>query len=406
MPSTYVYRVRDRGGRLLEGSLEADNTGLVATKLREMGYFPIAIEARSGAGLRTELHIPGLGRRVKQRDVAIFARQFSTMINAGLTMLRSLSILSEQTPNPVLAKAVDSVRSDVETGASLSQALGRHPRIFSRLFVAMVRAGEAGGVLDEVLLRLATTLERQAALRSKIRSALAYPIAVLGLVSCIVTAMLIFVVPMFKSMYKQVGGKLPVPTQILLSTSNLFTKFFPLVAVAAVLAVVGSRRMLRTPAGRTAWDRAKLRTPILGGLVHKSSITRFSRTLSVLLRAGVPILESLEITADTVGNAVVSAAVRDVGSAVKTGETMARPLAAHPVFPPMVTQMLAVGEESGALDAMLEKIGDFYDQEIESLVDALTSLLEPILIVVMGTVVGGMVVCLYLPMFNIIKLVK
>lgn len=406
VPSTYLYRVRDRGGRLLEGSLEADDTGLVAGKLREMGYFPIAIEPKSAGGLQRELHIPGLGVRVNQRDVAVFARQFATMTNAGLTMLRSLGILAEQTANPVLARAVDAVRSDVQTGASLSQALSRHPRLFSRLFVSMVRAGEAGGVLDAVLQQLATTLEKQAALRSKIRAAMAYPVAVFGLVSCIVTAMLIFVVPMFKSMYRQVGGQLPLPTRVLLAVSGAFTTFFPVIAVAGALLVVGLRRAVRTPGGRSAWDRLKLRMPIFGGLVHKTAITRFSRTLSVLLRSGVPILESLEITADTVGNTVIAAAVGDVQSAVKTGETMARPLASHTVFPAMVTQMMAVGEETGALDTMLEKIGDFYDQEVENLVDALTSLLEPIMIVVMGVVVGSMVVCLYLPMFNIIKLVK
>ena len=406
MPTTYHYRVRDRAGRLLEGSLEGDNDGLVAGRLREMGYFPISIEAKGAGGLQREIHVPGLGNRVKSRDVAVFARQFATMLNAGLTMLRALSILADQTANKTLAKAVDAARSDVETGSSLSQALGRHPRVFSKLFVAMVRAGEAGGVLDTVLLQLATTLEKQAALRSKIRSAMAYPVAVSGLVGCIVTAMLIFVVPMFKGMYKQVGGQLPAPTQALLTTSRIFGTFFPVLVVLAVAGIAGLRRALRSTAGRAAFDRTMLRVPVFGGLVHKTAITRFARTLSVLLRAGVPILESLEIAAETVGNAVVASAVRDVQTAVKGGETMARPLANHSVFPAMVTQMMAVGEETGALDAMLEKIADFYDQEVENLVEALTSLLEPIMIVVMGGVVGGMVVCLYLPMFNIIKLVK
>ena len=406
MATTYHYRVRDRSGRLLEGALEGDNDGLVAGRLREMGYFPISIEAKGAGGLQREIHVPGLGNRVKSRDVAVFARQFATMLNAGLTMLRALSILADQTANKTLAKAVDAARSDVETGSSLSQALGRHPRVFSKLFVAMVRAGEAGGVLDTVLLQLATTLEKQAALRAKIRSAMAYPVAVSGLVGCIVTAMLIFVVPMFKGMYKQVGGQLPVPTQALLTASRVFGTFFPVLVVLAVVGIAGLRRALRSPTGRAAFDRAMLRVPIFGGLVHKTAITRFARTLSVLLRAGVPILESLEIAAETVGNAVVASAVRDVQTAVKAGETVARPLANHSVFPPMVTQMMAVGEETGALDAMLEKIADFYDQEVENLVEALTSLLEPIMIVVMGGVVGGMVVCLYLPMFNIIKLVK
>ncbi len=406
MPATYVYRVRDKGGRLLEGSLEADNTGLVAAKLREMGYYPVSIEARSGAGLQTELHIPGLGRRIKARELAVFARQFATMINAGLTMLRALSVLAEQTPNQVLAKAIDAVRADVQAGASLSQALAHHPKVFNRLFVSMVRAGEAGGVLDNVLMQLATTLERQAQLKSKVRSAMAYPVAVLGLVSAIATAMLIFVVPMFKSMYKQVGGKLPGPTVMLMTLSRIMSQFFPIVAIALVAVIVAMRRAISKPEGRLVWDRFKLRLPILGRVVHKTGLSRFAHTLAVLLRSGVPILESLEITADTVGNAVLAGAVREVQSAVKTGDTMARPLSNQPVFPAMVTQMMSVGEETGALDEMLDKVGAFYDQEVETLIDGLTSLIEPILVVVMGVVVGGMVVCLYLPMFKLINQLK
>ena len=406
MPSTFVYRVRDKGGRLLEGTLEADNTGLVASKLREMGYYPISIEARSSGGLQTELHIPGLGHRVKARDVAVFARQFATMINAGLTMLRALNILADQTSNPTLAQAVSSVRGDVETGASLSQALSRHPKIFSRLFVSMVRAGEAAGVLDRVLLQLAETLERQAKLRSKIRSAAAYPVAVLVLVSGIATGMLIFVVPMFKSMYKQVGGKLPAPTLMLIKISHIFSSYFLIVIGLAVAALFAGRRIVRTPRGRMVWDTLKLRAPILGRVVHRSALSRFAHTLSVLLRSGVPILESLEITADTVNNAVLGEAIKDVQSGVKSGDTVAHPLANHPSFPPMVTQMMAVGEETGALDEMLEKVASFFDQEVESLVDALTSLIEPLLIVVMGALVGGMVICLYLPMFDIINQIK
>jgi type IV pilus assembly protein PilC len=406
MPSTFMYRVRDKGGRLLEGTLEADNTGLVASKLREMGYYPISIEARPSGGLQTELHIPGLGRRVKTRDIAVFARQFATMINAGLTMLRALNILADQTANPALAQAVVGVRADVETGASLSQALSRHPKVFSRLFVAMVRAGETAGVLDTVLVQLAETLERQAKLRSKIRSAAAYPIAVLVLVSGIATGMLIFVVPMFKSMYKQVGGTLPAPTLMLIKISHIFTAYFPIVVGLAFLGVAAGRRFVRTPRGRMLFDRLKLRTPIFGRVVHRSALSRFAHTLSVLLRSGVPILESLEITSDTVNNAVMGEAIKDVQTGVKGGETVARPLANHPSFPAMVTQMMAVGEETGALDEMLEKVASFYDQEVESLVDGLTSLIEPLLIVIMGALVGGMVICLYLPMFDIINQIK
>jgi type IV pilus assembly protein PilC len=406
VPTTFQYRVRDKAGRLLEGSLEADNTTLVANKLREMGYFPIAIDAQENSALGRELHIPGFGRRIKQREVAVFSRQFATMVNAGLSLLRALQILGDQTENPVLAAAVNAVRSDVEAGQSLSQAMAHHPRVFSKLFVSMVRAGETGGVLDIVLVQLADTVEKQAALRSKIRSAMTYPAAVFCLVMCITTGMLLFVVPMFKSLYKQLGGKLPFITQQLINISSWMVKGFPIIVIACVLAVVGVRRWRRSPAGALTWDRAKLRVPIFGRLFHKTALTRFARTLAVLLHSGVPILESLEITADTVGNGVVAIAVKDVQTAVKQGDNMARPLASHKVFPPMVVQMMAVGEETGALDTMLSKIGEFYDQEVEALVDSLTSLLEPILVVFLGGTVGTMVVALYLPMFNIIKLVK
>ena len=404
--TTYLYRVRDKGGRLLEGSLEAENTGLVANKLKEMGYFPIAIEAAGVNHLQKELHIPGLGARVKQKEIAIFARQFATMVNAGLTLLRSLIILGEQTENKVLAAAVNEVRTDVEAGASLSQAMSKHPKCFNRMFVAMVRAGETAGVLDTVLIELADTIEKQVALRGKIKSALTYPVAVFGLVLCIVSAMLMFVVPIFKSLFKQLGGTLPLPTLILIRMSSDFVKGFPILLVLTVGGTVALRKWIAKPTGRGVWDRFKLRLPIFGRLVRKTAITRFARTLAVLLRSGVPILEALEITADTVGNAVVADAIHDVQSAVKTGDTMARPLGGHKVFPPMVVQMLAVGEETGAVDLMLTKIADFYDREVEALVDSLTSLLEPLLMVVLGGTVGSMVISLYLPLFNIIKLVK
>ena len=406
MPTTFQYRVRDKGGRLVEGSLEADNTLLVANKLREMGYFPISIEKQEGNALQKELKIPGLGGRVKQRDVAVFARQFATMVTSGLNLLRSLQILAEQTENPVLAKAANEVRADVETGSSLSVALSRHPKVFNKLFVSMVRAGETGGVLDTVLVELAQTVEKQAALRSKIKSAMTYPVAVFGLVLCILTAMLLFVVPMFKSLYTQLGGKLPFITQQLINISSMFTRGFPVVVILIVASLFGLRRWKATTRGRLIWDGAKLRVPIFGRMFHKTALTRFARTLAVLLHAGVPILESLEIAADTVGNAVMGGVIHDIQTSVKSGDTVARPLVNNKLFPPMVTQMMAVGEETGALDTMLSKIGDFYDQEVEAMVESLTSLLEPILVVFLGCTVGTMVVALYMPMFNIIKLVK
>jgi type IV pilus assembly protein PilC len=294
----------------------------------------------------------------------------------------------------------------VEKGASLSQALAKHPKVFNKLYVSMVKSGEIGGVLDQVLLRLSDTIEKQVELRGKIKSAMTYPVAVLGLVLMIVAAMLLFIVPIFDSLYDDLGGTLPLPTRILLVVSSIMTRFLPIVILVLVGAAYAFRRWIKTNTGRRAFDRFKLRVPVFGGLVQKTALTRFAHTLSSLLRSGVPILEALEIVSDTVSNTVMSDAIQDVSQAVKGGESIHKPLQNHPVFPPMVVQMMAVGEETGALDEMLEKIGLFYEQEVEATVDALTSLLEPALIVVLGGAVGGMVVSLYMPMFNIIKLIQ
>jgi type IV pilus assembly protein PilC len=406
MATTYEYRVRDKDGRLLQGSLEGDSTTLVANKLRSMGYMPVSIEKIETSKLSVDLKIPGLSDRVSGKDIAVFSRQFATMINSGLSLIRALNILGEQTENKVLAKIAEDVRLDVEKGDSLSQALGRHPKAFNRLFVAMVKAGETGGVLDDVLLQLASIIEKQVELKRKITSALTYPVAVLGLVLMIVTAMLIFVVPTFKTLYDDLGGTLPLPTRLLMSVSSFVTTYAPFIVVFNIVAVFLFRRWLQSDDGRARWDTIKLRIPIFGKLIHKTAMTRFSRTFAVLLRSGVPILESLEITAETVNNTVVSRAIKDVQDGVKQGESISSPLSHHEVFPPMVTQMLAVGEETGNIDTMLEKVSDFYDQEIEATVDALTSLLEPLLIVVLGGAVGAMVVALYMPMFKIIELVQ
>jgi type IV pilus assembly protein PilC len=406
MPATFQYKVKDKTGKLVEGSLEAENAQLVVSKLRSMGFTPIEIQQQGGTSLQRELKIPGLSDRVKLKDVAVFSRQFATMINSGLSLLRSLYILAEQTESKPLAEIVNQVRMDVEKGASLSQALAKHPKAFNRLYVSMVKAGEVGGALDSVLLRLAETIEKQVELRRKVKSAMTYPVVVAALVLIIVTAMLLFVIPMFQNIYKQLGGKLPAPTQFLISISSVCRKFWYLIFGVEIGSVFAFRKWVNSEEGRKRWDAIKLRVPIFGKLVRKTALARFSRTLSALVRSGVPILESLDIVADTSGNHVVAEAVRDTQGAVKRGEPLSKKLEDHDVFPPMVVQMMAVGEETGALDEMLDKIADFYDQEVEATVDALTSLIEPLLIVVMGVCVGGMIISLYLPMFNIIKLIK
>ena len=405
MPSTFAYKVRDRGGKLVSGTLEAENQTVVASKLREMGFAPVTIQEEKQSVGKKEIRLPWK-TGVKAKDLAVFSRQFATMINSGLSLLRALNILADQTDNKKLAQVIADVRAEVEKGSSLSAALGKHPKIFTKLYVSMVKAGEIGGVLDSVLLRLAETIENQVALRQKIKSAMTYPVVVFCLVLFILAAMLIFVVPMFKNLYKDLGGTLPAPTRVLIGASDLVKHLWFLIAPALGGGIYALKRWVATEKGRAVWDALKLRAPVFGGLVHKTALSRFTRTLSVLLKSGVPILQSLEIVKDTVGNAVVSTAIVDVQSSVKEGESIAKPLERHAVFPPMVVQMIAVGEETGAIDTMLSKVADFYDQEIEATVEALTSLIEPILIAVMGGVVGSMVVALYMPMFNIINLIK
>lgn len=406
MAETFAYKVRDRAGKLVEGEIEADNAQIVVGKLRSMGYIPVEIEQQGKQALTREIKLPGISDRIKLTDVAVFSRQFATMINSGLSLLRALHILAEQTENKALAEVANQVRIDVEKGASLSAALAKHPKAFNRLYIAMVRAGEIGGVLDSVLLRLAETIEKQVELRRKVRSAMTYPLVVAVLVFLILTAMLLFIIPMFEDLYAELGGTLPAPTQLLINISKIARKFWFVIIGGEIGGAFAFRRWINSEEGRKKWDAIKLKMPIFGPLVRKTALARFTRTLSALVRSGVPILESLDIVAETSGNHVVATATRDTQTAVKRGEPISRKLQDHPVFPPMVVQMMAVGEETGALDEMLDKIADFYDQEVEATVDALTSLIEPLLIVVMGVAVGGMVIALYMPMFNIIKLIK
>ena len=403
MPTTYEYQVRDRAGNLVSGQLVGDSEGLVMTKLREMGMTPIEVK-KAKAGLKMEINLrPG---HVKLKDLAVFSRQFATMVNSGLPILRALAILGDQTENKELQKVLVQVRLDVEQGQSLSGAMDRHRKAFSDLYVAMVKAGETGGVLDNVLLRLADNIEKEVELRRKVKSAMTYPVVVVMLVGLIMSAMLLFVVPQFKSIYAQLGGTLPLPTQILLTASNAVRSYWYVFALFLFGMSFAFRRYKRTDRGRAQMDAVKLKIPVFGGLFHKTALARFSSTLGMLLRSGVPILQALDIVADTVNNKVISSAVGDVQGAVREGESMAKPLSRHSVFPPMVVQMLAVGEETGAVDTMLDKVAEFYNAEVTASVDALTSLIEPLMIAIVGGAVGAAVIALYMPMFNIVKLIK
>ena len=401
MPDTYAYKVRDRGGNLISGTLVADNEALVLQRLREQGLTPLEV-GKQTRGLNIEL----TKKKIKLKELAVFSRQFATMVNSGLPILRALAILAGQTSNPELAKTLSECRVDIEQGGSLSSAMAKHPKAFNDLYVSMVKSGETGGSLDTVLLRLADMIENEVKLRGKIKSAMTYPIAVVALVSLILSAMLLFVVPQFKSIYSQLGGSLPLPTRLLLAISDLFKKFWYIVLIGLFAGRFLFRRWKATPAGRESVDAFKLRVPVFGSLFHKTALARFAGTLAMLLRSGVPILQALDIVSDTVNNKVISKAVVDIQSSVREGESMAKPLARHKVFPPMVVQMLAVGEETGQVDVMLEKVATFYNQEVEASVDALTSLIEPLLIAVIGGCVGAAVIALYMPMFNIIKLIQ
>jgi type IV pilus assembly protein PilC len=403
MPTTYNYKVRDGQGKLVTGELVGDSEDLVMVRLRQMGLTPVEVR-KANAGMKMEINLrPG---HVKLKHLSIFARQFATMINSGLPILRALAILSEQSQSKELSKVLFDVRSDVEQGASLSGAMSKHPKAFNDLFIAMVKSGETGGVLDSVLLRLADMIEDEVELRRKIKSAMTYPIAVVALVVLIMGAMLFFVVPQFESIYSQLGGKLPLPTRILLGISKTVRSYWYMVVLAIVGGVFAFRRIKKTPQGRRAIDGFKLKVPIFGALFHKTAVARFSSTLGMLLRSGVPILQALDIVSETVNNKIISSAVEDVQGSVREGETIARPLSKHAVFPSMVVQMLAVGEETGQIDTMLDKVAAFYNSEVSAAVDALTSLIEPLLIAVIGGFVGAAVIALYMPMFNIIKLIK
>lgn len=406
MATTFAYKVKDKAGKLHDGEMQASSQAAVAKALRERGFMPVSVEAKKASSLQKEIKIPGLSGRIKVKEVSIFSRQFATMINSGLSLLRSLTILAEQTPNRAFKDVILGVKADVEKGASLSQALEKHPKVFGRLYTSMVKSGEVGGVLDETLERLALTLEAQVELRQQVKSAMMYPVAVFGLVIFIVIAMLIFVVPMFESMFADFGAELPLPTRLLMMISDIFLTYWYVAIAVAVTVIIGFKRWIATDKGRSRFDTIKLKLPIFGNLVHKTALARFSHTLAALTRTGVPILMSMDIVAETSGNAVVARAVHGVQASVKEGESIAEPLANHPVFPPMVVQMMAVGEETGALDTMLEKVGDFYDREVKTMVEGLTSLIEPLLVVVLGATVGGMLLALYLPIFNVITLIE
>lgn len=404
--ATYEYAVRDRSGKVVTGKIEADSPAAVATKLKGMGYAPVKISEVKTSGMQMEIKLPKLGSKVKLKELAVFSRQFATMLNSGLSLLRALTILEEQTENKDFVKILTAVRQDVEVGNALSASMAKHPDYFPPLMINMIKAGEVGGFLDGVMIQVAENFEAEHKLRSRIKSAMTYPVVVFVLAILAVVGMLIFVVPTFADMFKNLGGELPAPTQVLVAMSNGLKTGGPIILVALIALYVVWHRVKHKDWVRNKLDPLKLKLPVFGTLFQKIALSRFTRNLGTMISSGVPILQSLDIVADTAGNVVVRNAVRDVQESVRGGESLSEPLEKHPVFPPMVVQMLAVGEDTGALDTMLHKISDFYDQEVEATTEALASLIEPLMIAFLGGIIGSMIIALYMPIFKVFDLIK
>ena len=402
---TFEYAVRDRSGKLVKGRIEASNQAAVANRLKTMGMAPLSINEVGSGGMSRDISIPGFTDKIGLKDVSIMARQMATMINSGLSLLRALSILAEQTENKALAKIVAQVRSDVETGSSLSVSLGKHPLVFPPLMINMVKAGEVGGFLDGVLINVAENFEAEVKLRGKIKSAMTYPVMVFVMAILATVGMLLFIVPVFATMFEGLGGELPLPTQILVYMSQAMKIVAPIMLVSFIAFTVWWSRHKNDRAVREKLDPVKLKVPIFGMLFQKIAVSRFTRNFGTMIHAGVPILQALDIVGETSGNIVIERAAKDVRESVRSGQSLTGPLSQHAVFPPMVVQMMAVGEDTGALDVMLEKISEFYDQEVEATTEALTSLIEPLMIAIIGTIIGAMIIAMYMPIFKVFDLI-
>jgi type IV pilus assembly protein PilC len=398
--ATFAFKALDLSGSATRGEIDADDKQAVAAQLRSKGLIVLDIEEQVA---RNAGDIFARFRRVKSNELTVVTRQFATMISSGMSMLRALYVLEEQVENDKLKEALSQVRKDVEAGISLSDALARHPDIFDELYVAMVAAGETGGIIEETLQRVANQLEKDDSLRRQVKSAMIYPALIGGFAVCVLTALVVFLVPVFEKIFKDFGGDLPAITKVTVWLSHLFTHRWYLIILGIWGTVFAFRKWKKSERGREQWDRFKLKFPFkIGGIVQKVALARFSRTFSGLIAAGVPMLEAIDITARTSGNRVVENAMHAVRDSVKSGGTISGPMRSEPqAFPLMVTQMIGVGEESGALEAMLTKIADFYEDEVAAALKALTSILEPLMIVVVGGMVGFIVIAMYMPMFRV-----
>lgn len=402
--ATFRYSARDASGRVVAGAIDADTEVMVIGKLQQMGFYVTSLE-KEAARIDLMDRVRRL-RKVGLRELTIFARQFATMVNSGLSMVRTLSILEQQTESPRLREIITEVRRDVEEGMTLSDALGKHPETFNSLVVNMVRAGEVGGVLDDVLNRIATFFEKDLSLRQKVRAAITYPTAIFVFAIAVIFFLVFFILPQFIGFFEGLDLVLPLPTRMLIAFTHLVTGYWYVLLGMLLLGGYAVRMYIRTPAGRMNFDRFQLRFPIFGPLVRKVTISRFTRTLGTLITSGVPIMQALEVVSKAVVNRVVSNAIEEVRNSIREGESIAIPLQASGLFPPMVVQMTAVGEETGTLDSMLQKVADFYDAEVDTTLAQLTSILEPLLIIFLGFVVGFIVLSFYMPLYTLITGIK
>jgi len=401
---TWNYKARDPQGKLIKGRVEAPSESSAVARMRTMGLSPVTVSvAAGGSGLNREISLGVFDKGVTLKDLAVMSRQLATMVAAGIALLRALTILADQTESKSLARSLGTVRSQVESGSSLSEALARQPDVFPPLMIHLVKAGETGGFLDQALESIAATFEADVKLRSTIKSALTYPVVVLLMAVVAVIGMLVFIVPIFEKMFADLGGELPLPTQILVVLSRSMIWVGPLLIILGVAFAIWWRGNKHNDGVRAFVDPIKLKLPVFGDLIRKVSIARFTRNFATMTKSGVPVLQSLSIVGDTSGNWVIREALYDVQDSVRSGRSIAEPLAASGVFPPMVTQMIAVGEDAGSMEQMLNKIADFYEDEVQTTTEALTSLIEPLMIGFIGVVIGGMIVALYLPIFTIFE---
>jgi type IV pilus assembly protein PilC len=389
-------------GEALKGEMEATSREAVIIRLRSQRIQPKANTIREkGKGLDMSIPMPSFGAPVAQKDIVIFTRQFATMIDAGLPIVQCLQILAAQAETPAFRKIIGEIKDDVESGTTLAEGIRKHPKVFGDLYSSMVAAGELGGILDTILVRLANYLEKAAKLKSKIKGAMIYPACIVAAAVIVTGILLVWVIPVFGEVFSSFGKALPAPTQFVINLSNFVIGWFYFLAALPIVAAVALRYAYRTDPGRVAIDRFMLRVPIFGELIRKTAVARFTRTLGTLVSSGVPILDALAITARGAGNKVIEAAILNARSSIAAGRTIAEPLTESKVFPPMVCQMIAVGETTGSLDAMLQKIADFYEDEVDNTVANLMSLMEPAVILFLGVVIGGLVVSMYLPIFQL-----